>query len=254
MQKVKTMPTDKTKPSSRRRSPRRGAEESDLSAQLTQPPLLDFSDSSSGSVELFPRIWSAAEAWVSGDTDARWRALDSIEATKAARLSPVIAHLLAPGITEPDLGLRTRVIHILGEVLSADENGRPAPEPVRQTLRRLLGQMRTRQVYAILQAVVNDPESTQAASRLFNACPHAGNHLSDILVDRTAPMELRFAAVRMIARVGYLDTIPALERIQTRLEGRKNGQTTLPFAPTSADAEASLLEEVEQALHILRTP
>lgn len=248
------MSTDETKPSSRRRAARREAGESDLSAQLTQPPLLDLSDSSSGSIELFPRIWSAAEAWVSSDTAVRWRALDSFEATNAARLSPVIAHLLAPGVAEPDLGLRTRVIQILGDVLSADEHGRPAPEPVRQSLRRNLSQMRTRQVYAILQAVVNDPGCTQAASRLFNACPHAGNHLSDILVDRQAPMELRYAAVRMIARVGYLDTIPALERIQTRLEARKNGQTTLPFAPTTADSEASLLVEVEQALHVLRLP
>ncbi len=248
------MSTEKTKPSSRRSSARRQAAESDLSAQLAQPPLLDLSDSSSGSIELFPRIWSAAEAWVSGDTAVRWRALDSIEATQAARLSPVIAHLLAPAVTEPDLGLRTRVIQILGSVLSADENGRPAPEPVRQTLRRTLSQMRTRQVYAILQAVVADPGCTQAAARLFNACPYAGNHLSDILVDRQAPMELRYAAVRMIARVGYLDTIPTLERIQTRLEARKSGQTTLPFAPTTADAEAALLEEVEQALHILRMP
>lgn len=248
------MSTEKTTPAPKRRPARRSLQDSDLSAQLAQPPLLDFSDSSSGSIELFPKIWSAAEAWVSSDAAVRRRALEMIEETKAARLSPVIASLLASSTAEPDLSLRMRVVSILGAVLSPDENGLPAPEQVRQTLRRYLSQMRTRQIYAVLQVVVKNPDSVQAASRLLNACPHAGNHLSDILVDRQAPMDLRRAAVRMIARVGYLDTIPALERIQARLEARKNGQTTLPFAATSADDEASLLVEVEQALCILRMP
>lgn len=228
-------------------------DEDELAPRLGQLPLFAEAENSTGSMELFPKIWGAAEAWASTDQPARRKALEVIDSSKAARLSPLVAYLLAASLAEPDTVLRARVISILGEALGPGEDGLPAPEAVRQTLRTALSQMRTRRVYALLQAAAGQPSLENAVVRLLNASTYAGNHLADILASRQAPMELRRLAVQMIARVGYLDAIPALERIQARLEARRNGQSTLPFAYTSAEDEASLLPEVEAALVQLRS-
>jgi len=42
-----------------------------IAANISQPTLFDFSDSSSGVVELFPAVWSAVEGMTAPDVDTR---------------------------------------------------------------------------------------------------------------------------------------------------------------------------------------
>jgi hypothetical protein len=147
--------------------------------------------------------------------------------------------------------LRASIIEALSEVLAPDDEGNPAPEEVRASLRLHLSQMRTRQIYSILQALDAYPELENAAARLLNTCPYAGMHLADILADHKAVFEVRVQAVRMIGIVGFMDALPALERLEARLEARYNGQRAMPFAPP-ASSEVDLLPEIHRAEALLR--
>jgi hypothetical protein len=91
-------------------------------------------------------------------------------------------------------------------------------------------------------------------AQLLNACPYAGNHLADILADRSKTLNIRKQAAHYIGRVGYLAAVPALERLQTRLESRLSGQQAMPFAPPMGTDEVELLPFVRETLAVLRAP
>ena len=58
----------------------------------------------------------------------------------------------------------------------------------------------------------------------------------------------------MIGRVGFLDALSSLERLENKLETRLNGQKTMPFAPPPSLDEADLLPAIRMALNSLRIP
>ena len=62
--------------------------------RLDQPSLFEFDNNSIDAVELFPAVWSAAEAIISPDPQVRMQGLEQIAQTQAARFSPLIAYLL----------------------------------------------------------------------------------------------------------------------------------------------------------------
>jgi hypothetical protein len=224
-----------------------------LSIKLNQPALFDFTGSSSDTIELFPTVWGAAEELTSPEIEIRRSALERLAALNAIRLSPLIAYLVATRVYEPDLNLRKRVVQFLGDVLAPDEDGLPAPESVTRHLLAYLTQMRTRQILALLQVAAFDAITETSAARLFNACPYGGNQLAGIAGDRKVPMDIRREAARMIGLVGYLDALPALERLEARLNARLKGQQSMPFAPPSGPDESELLPVVQNALTLLRS-
>jgi hypothetical protein len=57
-----------------------------------------------------------------------------------------------------------------------------------------------------------------------------------------------------IGTVGYLEAIPALERLAARLEARLSGQQAMTFAPPSQSEENELLPIVRSVLHLLQAP
>jgi hypothetical protein len=227
---------------------------SSLITQLVQPALFDFGTTSIGSLELFPSIWSAAEALTFPDVSTRRAGLSQLENMGAVRLSPLITYLVSTRLTDSDMEIRCQVITSLGNVYKNDDQGYPAPEVVRQVLSGRLSQMRTREIYSILKAVANSPEIEEQALQLLSVCPYAGNHLTDILLNRKFPLAIRRQAVHFINRVGYVDAIPGLERLAIRLESHLNGQQTMPFFPSSEMDETALLPEVQAALTMLRSP
>jgi hypothetical protein len=113
--------------------------------------------------------------------------------------------------------------------------------------------MRTRQVYALLQVADFDPQTLDSVAILLNACSFAGNHLADILLDRKQSISIRLRAVELIGKVGYLDAIPVLERIRTRLEARLNGQQHMPFLTLDDGDEVALLPSVQASLDLLQS-
>jgi HEAT repeat protein len=221
---------------------------------LVQPALIDFSDQTTGAVELFPAVWSAAEDLISPDINTRLDGLDMLLKLNAPRLSPLVAYLLVSRITDPDITLRTRIVNALGELLMADHEGRITPEPVRRCLMRYLNQMRTRPIFSLLEVVNHFPQEKDNVARIFNTCSNAGRHLADILADRKAPVKIREQAAYYIGLVGYLDAIPALERLSSRLESRLSGQQAMSFAPISATEEVKLLPAIRDTLTLLNAP
>ena len=223
------------------------------SSRLHQPSLFS-QDESTGRVELFPAVWKAVEDLTMPDLKLRRNALDRLIELNAPRFSPIVAYVLVTCLTYPDLAFRSQVIKTLGEILVPDGDGHPAPDEVRKSLTHYLAQMRTRQVFALLQVTTDHPALEGHAARFLDACPHAGNHLVDILCDNKVSLAVRKQAVQMIGRVGYLEALPALDRLAARLETRISGQRTMPFAPPPGSNESDLLPAVQATLAILRAP
>lgn len=224
-----------------------------LSSPLAQPLLFDLPSDSTGTVELFPAVWSAAEELTAPEAPQRRAALDRLLGLKAPRISPLVAYLLATRLTEPDMALRARVVEALGNLFVPDENGNACPDIVRRHLMHSLNQMRTRQVFALLEVAIHHPEHETHIFRLLNACPFGGNHLSAIASERRAALTVRQKAAYFIGFVGFLDALPTLERLASRLEARLAGQQAMPFAHPGHD-EIDLLPAVRSAIELLRTP
>ena len=220
---------------------------------ISQLPLFDVGDSTVGLLELFPMVWSAAENLSSPDSQHRLVALEYLSKSGAVRLSPLIAYILYTRITDPDLEIRSKVVEILGNVFTQDPEGRRLGDSVRHHLTTQLGSMRTREIYAILQVLVDHPEDMVYAIRLLNACPYAGTHLAEVASSRKAPLEVRRSAIRLLGEVGYLDAIPTLDRILIRLESRVSGQQAMPFAPPAGIDDTPLLPDIKNALAQLRS-
>ena len=219
-----------------------------------QPLLFQLGEARAQGLEFYPAVWSAAEALTSSDPLIRRMGLEELDETDAARYSPLIVYLLITMLTDPDIDLRAKVIHCLTRVMGRDEQGNTSPEAVRQCLCGHLGALRTREVYALLQAVEHQPAIEEQVVSLLGCSSYAGNHLADILSERGAPLGIRRLAARFIGRVGFLSALPAVDRLASRLETRHQGQQAMPFAPRDAGDEVHLLPELRKALELLSAP
>jgi HEAT repeat protein len=222
-----------------------------LQISLMQPALFDFAQTTSGAVELFPEVWGAMEDLIAPQSSLRLAALERLVQLQAPRLSGLVAYLLATRLTDPELTVRLRVIQVLSEIFSPDERGQSLPESVHGILSTYLAGMDPWAVSCLVKALVSEPSIISQIARLLNYCPDAASHLVDILTDRKASLQERCRAAELIGKVGYLEALPALERLQVRLAARLRGQQSMPFAPLPTPDEAELLPVVEQALSLL---
>jgi hypothetical protein len=226
-----------------------------MDINMSQPMLFDFADTATGAVEFFPEVWSAVEGLTSSELLTRREALDRLIVLDAPRLSPLVAYVLATRIFEPDLELRCRVVTTLGKVLSPSDTGKITPDAVRSHLKVYCYQMEHRGVFQLLEVAEDYPEAESSVAAILNLCSQSGIFLVDIMIDRKVTLPLRRQAINFIGRVGFLDAIPALERLEERLETRLNGQKAMPFAPpTSYEDENSLLPVIQTTLTLLREP
>jgi hypothetical protein len=129
-----------------------------------------------------------------------------------------------------------------------------APEAVLTQLAYYLSDMRTRQIFSLTQVLALNPELAPQVIRILNACLFAGHHLIEMASSRKLSLEVRRKAIWLISQVGYLDAIPALERLQVRMETRLTGQQSMPFAPPLGVDDSELLPDVKAALLVLRSP
>jgi hypothetical protein len=221
---------------------------------ISHQPQLFFLEESLGTVEIFPGVWTALEDFTQDDTNQRHAALDRIIEFDAPRFSPLVAYILLTRIIDQDLDLRTRIVEVLCSILELDENGQPAPEEVRSSIHLHVSGFRTRQIFSLLQVSDRSEAQEMQVAHILNSCPFAGNHLVDIIKDHKNPIEIRRQAAIMIGRVGYLSTLPALERLAGRLETRLQGQQKMYFASRNPSLEESLLPAVQEAINLLRAP
>jgi hypothetical protein len=166
----------------------------------------------------------------------------------------LIVYLIATRLIDPDMDIRARVVKILGEVLSDDEEGGHTPPVVINQLTFYLTNMRTRHVYSAIQVLTEHIELAPHVIRILSVCPFAGNHLIEVANLRKVGMAIRKQAIWLIGQIGYLDAIPSLERLQLRMESRLNGQQAMPFAPPAGIDDTDLLPTVRSSLALLRSP
>ena len=72
-----------------------------------------------------------------------------------------------------------------------------------------------------------------------------------IVKDRRADINIRVAAVKAIAAIGYLDAIPMLERLQQRIAGQIAGQIPMAFVERLEAEGEQLLPALREALRYL---
>ena len=225
-----------------------------MDTYLSQPMLFDFADTATGAIEFFPEVWTATEKLTSPDSMMRRDGLDRLIVLDVPRLSPLVAYLVATRIFDPDLELRYKVVDVLGKILSPRETGKLAPPAVRLHLKGYCLQMGERGFIHLLEVADAYPESESKVAALLNLCSQSGETLANIMSERRIPLEIRRQAIIFIGRVGFLEAIPALEKFESRLESRKNGQKSMPFAPPSAADENSLLPVIQATLTLLKEP
>jgi len=216
--------------------------------------LLELKESTSSRFEFLPVIWDAAAALISPELEKRFSGLRRLEESDAMRRHPLVSYLLTTRIVEPDIELRTRVIKVLASVFPLDGEERTSEEAVRLHLSNCLAGMRSRQVFALLQVADFDPSAEPVVAALLSYCSFAGGHLADILMNRQAPLSIRKRAVHFIGRIGFLDALPCLERLETRYESRLSGKNYASDNSINENEELSLLPLIQDTLGLLRAP
>jgi len=219
-----------------------------------QPALFELGNTSSGTLELMPKLWFAAEALSSPNGADRRAGLSVIIDKKGARLSPLLSYLVFTRLSDPDLAIRKSIVEALADVLGPDEQGLPAPQQVRVNLYTHLSRMDKNHIFALLQVADYDSSTGSQVEILIKACTFSGDHLAEIVYDRSMPLVIREIAATMIGRIGYLDAQPTLERLANRLEAKVNGQQVMPFNRMNGDDEVTLLPAVRTALELLSAP
>jgi hypothetical protein len=222
------------------------------SINTIQLPLFDFQKPSTYAFELFPKVWGAAEALIDEQAENRRSGLEILEELNAARFSPLISYLLFSRLIEPDQTLRARIIKILANVLSPDENGQYAPDSVRRVLLHHLSFLQMHEIYVLLEAAEFDETTVTGIVSLFKTNCMTGDDLLEIVMNRKVPLTLRGQAANIIARVGYVDIAPDLERYINRLESKVNGQQLFSANTLDAIEEGQLLPVLKNALTVLQ--
>jgi hypothetical protein len=138
--------------------------------------------------------------------------------------------------------------------MTPDDSGQLSPEPVRRVLSYSLSQMQREHIYKLLELIEVDRSAEPRVVLLLKACHNSGDYLAEILLDRRETVATRIEAARLIGSVGYVEAIPCVERLISRLESRVNGQQYLPFSPAENGEEPSLLPILKSTLEILRAP
>lgn len=221
--------------------------------QLSQPTLFAISEPSSEALELVPEIWKAAERITSPVDHEREQGLSELISLNVCHQSPLIAYLLATRLTDPNLEIRFHVLQILGDILRRREGEHAAPDSVRRHLQGYVSRMRRRQIFAILQVAEAYSVAEDDIAAILNLCSYAGVALSAILSDRKAPMPIRQKAIYFCGRVGFVDAVPALERLLSRLQAQSEKQTHMDFvSPVGGMEEGSLLIYAQAALEKLK--
>lgn len=219
-----------------------------------QPALFETSQISSGTLELIPKLWYAAEALSSPDDQKRKAALSVIIDQNAARYSPLISYLLFTRIEDPNPEIQKVVVEILSDALNPDEKGLLAPDSVRSNLFSHLSTIDSSSVLSLLELVSRYPEEEEKVGSIIKVCSNSGQYLADILLDRSQPIIIRDIAANFIGKIGYLEAIPALERLVSRLETKFNGQQYMPFSTNDPNTEITLIPTLRLALKYLYAP
>jgi hypothetical protein len=198
-----------------------------FSPKTDQPDQSNIDGLDSNWNELLSVIWEAAESFTSPDLMTRISGLERLLSYDAVRQLSLVAYLLATRLDEPDIELRTRIVKTLANLADMNTGSGNLSEDVQRTLISCLSAMRTREVFALLQVVEYDKSTEKYVADLLSWCSFAGSHLAQILSNRDSSTEIRRQAASFIGLIGYLDALPVLQKLASRLESRGEEDTSM---------------------------
>jgi hypothetical protein len=225
-----------------------------IGSNLAQPMLFELTAGKTSALELFPKVWGAAEAIVDANVNNRRSGLETLAKMRAVQLSPLVAYLVCTRLTEPDLELRMLIVDMIGKALLQDEYGEQTLDEVRRALLFHLGHIDLNHIMAIVETATHNPILDASIAAILKSCLKSGDYLIDIALDRKNGVNLRKQAIYFLGRVGYVDSTPSLERLILRLESRVNGQQSLPFTQVETTDEVELLPILKSVYAILQAP
>ena len=166
-------------------------------------------------------VIQAAENLVSPRVVKREAALDYLMKGDYGRKSPLIAYLIATRISDPDLEFRFHVIQAIGKILSPDSDGNLTAEVIVSHLHLVVAYLNKGQILDILAVADQYILAEKGIVEIFKLSSYAGSILSDIVNDQKIPVSIRQQAIYYCGEVGFLDTIPTLEGLKSRVDKRK---------------------------------
>lgn len=199
------------------------------------------------SLDQIHQLWESAEAISSPELNERKRGFERLIELDVISRSPLIAYLLATRIVEPDLTLRAYIVRVLAGILKTDSPDNLSPEIVRYTLVNYLSQIDLREILALLQLAEIDPYAEEQIVHLLSTCSCAGEHLINIANNRETSLPIRKLSIKFIGKVGYLEALPDLLRLETRLKTKAKSNH-------NEDSQTSLLPLIIESLTLLRAP
>jgi hypothetical protein len=191
------------------------------------------------------------ENLLSPDLQMRRDGLETLISLDAHRRSRLAAAVIAGQIKEPDIVLRTAIIVALAEIFTPQLETERPPREVARWARKVLAAMRTREIFALLQVIAHDADRLEAVALLLQNCSFSGETMLAIVKDRHADINIRVAAVKAIAAIGYLDAIAVLERLHQRITGQIAGQIPMAFAAHLEAEGEKLIPALQEALRFL---
>jgi hypothetical protein len=199
----------------------------------------------------------AGEMFVSPHIEERRRGFAILFGSEAARRSPLTPQLLFTRVDEPDLNLRGQIVQALADYFEIRGREYRYPPEIRAAVAGHLRKFDRPHLLALLdlqraQQVGKLKLRSECLVRLLERIPNASAQLSRLAGDRTMALEMRCAAIELIGQVGFTDTLPVLEGLEARLEGRRAGQLAMTFAPTDQPDEQKLLPTLKETLRVLR--
>lgn len=181
------------------------------------------------------------EALLAPEAKKRARGLQALVAIDAHRRSPVAAALLCKMLDEPDLRLRSEIVDALADMIGAPGDPIISHERARDWARAVLGEIRQREIFALVQVAAACEGRTEAVCRLLAMCPFSGPTLVRILGNPSSALNVRAKAATLIGMIGYIEAAPILEKLAERLS---QSASQVPLAGRARAEAEGLLPEV----------
>ena len=209
-------------------------------------PIEEQSEGSTSPKNLY-QIWEAAELFISPDLSERKKGFERLVELGAVKQHPVIVFILASRLSVPDLSVRSFIVRVLAGLLEESKATQDQLEDSKYILINYLSQISSKDVFSLLELAEVDPPSKDYVVQLLCSCASAGDLLKSIVINRDNPIELRLLSLDIIGKVGYLEALNDLERMERRIRNKGMKENSHSF-------EAELLRNLEATIQLLRSP
>jgi hypothetical protein len=218
---------------------------------MLQQDFLEFQYLEEISAERSAELLKVLEDLLAPDIDLRYEAMTRLCEMDAHRRSPLAISFLVSRLNEPDLSLRAMIVHSIREVILVRDILPKPPLRVQNYLHSVLRELGEREIYSLLELLVQDQELLEPICTLLNQCSMSGETLVEILGCPEYPISIRTASCEIIGEIGFLEARQMIESLERRLSERTSAQFSMPFAPQSYEEAKGLIPVLRRTLDAL---